>query len=337
MSQDDLRLRRVPSWPEVKRLLDLRDPQVILIEGSVPIEFRIDGHRGALSLRCPAPEQFDPSAIGTPEEIRLTFGPQESLAQWLEIEVAEPELFPYFVGFSETVVDAIHLHQADVLSAVRTSMRLFRRLVRDVRLLPQEKIIGLLGELWTLNRLIDARTGEALRSWTGPRGDAHDFRIGDIELEVKATTRQRRIHRIHGIDQLEPSVDARLYLVSVQLAAGGSSDDAFSLYELLESTRKRLTSFGQADQFGEVIADRYGLSKDDEQKYAEAFMLRSPTRLILVDDALPRLLSSDLATIPRPELHRIVELEYALDVDGLGVPDGTEDFNEVLPNEVTDG
>ncbi|HEX4306112.1 MAG TPA: PD-(D/E)XK motif protein [Solirubrobacterales bacterium] len=333
MSQGDLKLRRVPSWPEVKRLLDLRDPQVILIEGPVPVEFRINGQSNALSLRCPVSEQFGPAAIGTPEEIRLTFGPEGSPTQWLEIAVAEPELFPYFVSFAETVVDAIHLHGAEVLGAVRTSMRLFRRLVRDVRLLPQEKIIGLLGELWTLDRLIDSRASEALQSWTGPRGEAHDFRIGDVELEVKTTTRQRRIHRIHGVDQLEPSVDARLYLVSVQLAAGGSSEDAFSLREFLGSIRKRLASYGQVDQFEDVIADRYGLSKGDEQIYAEPFRLRSPTRLIVVDDAVPHLLRRDLEQVTRPEMHRIVELEYALDVDGLGIPDGAQEFLDILPTE----
>jgi hypothetical protein len=322
--------KRVPVWPEVRRLLDLRDPQVVLIEGSVPLELRIDGERHTLALRCPFPGPVDLATIGAPEELRLAQIPDEGGEERLEVAVSDAELFPYFVSFAETVVDAIHLHGTEAVSAIRTSMRLFRRLLRDVRLIPQERIVGLLGELWVLNRLIDARGHEALDSWTGPHGEAHDFRIGEAELEVKTTTRQRRVHRIHGLDQLEPSVGAQLYLVSIQLAAGGSASDAFTLAGQLSFTRERLSGHGQADTFGRIISSRYGLLEEDEQRYGDPFRLRSPTRLIVVDESLPRLSATDLAESGKPEIQRVVEVEYLLDVDGLGVAEGTSGFESIL-------
>jgi len=329
--------KRVPAWPEVRRLLNLRDPQIVLIEGTVPLELRINGEGEVLALRCPVPGPVDLTGIAAPEELCLTRIPNSGKGEQIEISVADAELFPYFVSFAETVVDAIHLHGAQVVTAIGTSMRLFRRLLRDVRLIPLERIVGLLGELWVLNRLIHTRGREAFTSWTGPRGEAHDFRVEDAELEVKTTTKQRRVHRIHGLDQLEPSVGARLYLVSLQLAAGGSASDAFTLADCLDRTRKRLSKFGQSDPFGRIIASRYGLLREDEGRYGDAFRLRSPTRLILVDDSLPRLSAADLVATGRPEMQRVVEVEYVLDVDGLGAADGTSAFERILPKESTDG
>jgi hypothetical protein len=331
MTGADHTTKRVPVWPEVRRLLDLRDPQVVLIEGAVSLELRIDGDRGSLALRCPIRNPVDPATIGAPEELRLIQIPAEGGGEWLEVAVSDAELFPYFVSFAETVVDAIHLHGTEVVTAIRTSMRLFRRLLRDVRLIPQERLVGLLGELWVLNRLLDARGREALESWTGPRGEAHDFRIGEAEFEVKTTTRQHRVHRIHGLDQLEPSVGAQLYLVSIQLAAGGSATAAFTLADQLAITRERLSPYGQSDAFGRIIASRYGLLREDEQRYGDRFRLRSPTRLIVVDESLPRLSATDLAESGKPEMQRVVEVEYLLDVDGLGVAEGTSDFERILP------
>lgn len=330
MTGSDHTTKRVPVWPEVRRLLDLRDPQVVLIEGGVPLELRIDGDRGNLALRCPVPQAVNPATIGAPEELRLTQISVEG-GKWLEVAVSEAELFPYFVSFAETVVDAIHLHDVEAVTAIRTSMRLFRRLLRDVRLISLERIVGLLGELWVLNRLIDASGREALESWTGPSGEAHDFRIGDAEFEVKTTTRQHRVHRIHGLDQLEPSVGAKLYLVSIQLAAGGSASEGFTLGGQLTFTRERLSAYGQSDHFDQIISSRHGLLKEDEQRYSDPFRLRSPTRLIEVNESLPRLSAADLAESGKPEMQRVVEVEYLLEVDGLGVAEGTSDFERILP------
>jgi hypothetical protein len=330
MSGSNHTTRRVPAWAEVRRLLDLRDPQIVLIEGGVPIELRVDGERDSLALRCPVRGPVDLAEIGAPEELRLTRMPAGG-GELLEVSVSDGELFPYFVSFAETVVDSIQLQGTEAVTALRNSMRLFRRLLRDVRLIPQERIVGLLGELWLLDRLIDARGQEALGSWTGPQGEAHDFRIDEVELEVKTTSRQRRIHRIHGLDQLEPSVGARLYLVSIQLAAGGAASDAFTLAGRLASVRQRLSAFGQSDAFGQIISGRYGLLEGDEQRYSDPFRLRSATRLIEVDESLPRLCATDLEATGRPEMQRIVEVEYMLDVDGLGAADGTSEFERILP------
>jgi hypothetical protein len=324
------RARRVPEWPEVRRLLERGDPQAVLLEGDVPLELRLDGERGTVSLRCPVNQPVDLRGFGAPEE--LTLRNLDTLPPQLEIGVSDVELAPYFLGFVETVADAIQLQGAEAVAAVQTSMRLFRRLLRDVQLVSRERVLGLLGELWVLDRLIDTDGAAALDSWTGPRGEAHDFRSGAVELEVKTTTKQRRVHLIHGLDQLEPSPGADLYLVSVQLAAAGAASDSFSLAERLGATRQRLAALGRSEEFGQLVVDRYRLAPEDEHRYQERFRLRSRPMLIRVDDSFPRLTRGDIDAAARSEMHRILEVGYELDVDGLGVAEGTPEFAAVLPS-----
>jgi hypothetical protein len=323
------RARRIPDWPEVRRLLERGDPQTILLEGTVPLELRVDGERGTTSLRCPVDGPADLRGFGAPEELILRS--LDDPDPRLEISVADIELVPHFLGFVETVVDAIQLQGAEATGAIQTSMRLFRRLLRDVHLLSRERVLGLLGELWVLNRLIDAGGGGALESWTGPRGEAHDFRIGGVELEVKTTARQRRVHLIHGLDQLEPSPGADLHLVSLQLASGGAASESFSLAERLAATRKRLDGFGRGEEFGRLVIGRHGIAPEDEHRYDERFRLRSAPVLIKVDESFPRLTRDDIDAAPNPEMHRVVEVEYEVDVEGLGVADGAPEFTTVLP------
>jgi hypothetical protein len=59
--------------------------------------------------------------------------------------------------------------------------------------------------------------------------------------------------------------------------------------------------------------------------------------MIAVDESLPRLSATDLVASGKPEMQRIVEVEYLLDVDGLGVTDGASDFEGILPGGSNDG
>jgi Putative PD-(D/E)XK family member, (DUF4420) len=302
------------------------------------MELRIDGGHEAVSLRCPVKEPVDLGAFGAPEELMLRRLEQDPGPgpERLEISVSDIELLPYFLGFVETVVDAVQLHEAEVPDAIQTSMRLFRRLLRDVKLASREKIVGLLGELWVLNRLIDVQGAQALDAWTGPRGEAHDFRTGDAELEVKTTTKQRRVHVIHGLDQLEPSVGADLYLVSIQLAAGGGAADAFTLSEWLVATRERLDGTGRVEAFDQILLDHYGLAREDAGRYRDSYRLRSDPVLIEIHDGVPHLTHTDLEMVSRPEMQRVGEVDYGLDVEGLGVADGSPEFEVILPKRIAE-
>jgi hypothetical protein len=319
---------RLPSWTEIARLIDRRDPQVIVLEGDRELELRVDAEERTLSLRCILLEPIDPYELDAPPELDVQLLRNENNEEVLQLRVAEWELLPYFLSFCSTVTDAIQVERMDVLSAIRRSIRLFRKLTRSALGLSREHQLGLFGELWVLNRLLDARPSDALASWVGPQGEAHDFRFDGIELEVKTTTTKDRRHRVR-LGQLDPSPGSTLYLVSLQMAAAGA--DGENLGALLARTRKRLAAQGQADAFEQLVEAKYGLGVANENRYRDRLKLRSPTRLVRVDDELPRLTVTDVLSIRRPGMDRLEEVEFVLRAEGLGEPDGSDGFRAILP------
>ncbi|MDQ3090088.1 MAG: PD-(D/E)XK motif protein [Actinomycetota bacterium] len=251
--------------------------------------------------------------------------------KWVEVRTHDSDLFPYFVAFSATIADEVQLEGASLRAALQRSLRLFRRLVRDMPLLAPTRQLGLLGELWVLNRLVRAHREAAIDSWLGPNAEAHDFRWASTELEVKTTRRQQRHHTINGLDQLGASPDAALYVLSLQFAAAGQGEGAASLADAIRSIRGLLADFGQDGLFDAVLIDRFDLTPETEHRYVERLKLRTEPRLIRIHDNAPRLLRGDVLAVQRDGMQRVLDADYLLDCEGLGVPDGSHEFSSVIP------
>lgn len=126
------------------------------------------------------------------------------------------------------VVDEICKRLKSGLDGVKASVTTitdFRELLERGResAIPGTAIVGLVGEMLYLNRLLD-RSRSAWRAWRGPDGDRHDFRVGNSSLEVKTTSRAgNTLVTVHGIEQLVPPPDGRLHLLHLTLetVAGG--------------------------------------------------------------------------------------------------------------------
>lgn len=77
---------------------------------------------------------------------------------------------------------------------------------RKEKLLSQNQIIGLFGELLFLKEFILTRLSpmDALMAWRGPYGDEQDFLIGNWMIEVKTqlSSSDRKLH-ISSVDQLD--------------------------------------------------------------------------------------------------------------------------------------
>ncbi len=141
---------------------------------------------------------------------------------------------------------------AGVSEATSKTIEDFRALLvpQSHRELERSQVAGLVAELIVLNRLLDL-SPSAWRTWRGPMGDRHDFRVRDKSLEVKASLRAGvSIVTINGLKQLEPPSNGSLQLLHVVLEAvdgglltvsalGGKAlsqaDDSSGLRELLLS------------------------------------------------------------------------------------------------------
>lgn len=151
---------------------------------------------------------------------------------------------PHFLGFSTLV--AIELLQAGWCRPEVANQAAFEAVEALIEMalrkasLSEEALLGLIGELLTLEQLLTAvaTTRPELRSavldlWRGYQRSSRDFVLGASAIEVKTTMRPTSEHYIHGLSQIQPSNDDEhaLYLLSVSLSP---ADAGFSLPDLVD-------------------------------------------------------------------------------------------------------
>jgi Putative PD-(D/E)XK family member, (DUF4420) len=135
---------------------------------------------------------------------------------YLAVTCLSPELYSVFTQFSRELVTSID----DADSPARAVSEAFERwkaLFSDAAergVIGEERLVGVLGELLTLNALLLNLAPPHLQYWRGPLGEPQDFRTHSRTIEVKATlVREGRVVPISGIEQLEPPPGSMLWLV----------------------------------------------------------------------------------------------------------------------------
>jgi hypothetical protein len=251
-------------------------------------------------------------------------------ATFVEVSTAETKLYPEFYSFAVSLADRIQLQSQPVSAALELTLLNWNQLLRAIHLLSVESQLGLIGELWVLARLIRGSGPNALDTWTGPMGEPHDFRLASNEFEIKTTISATRSHMINGEDQLVPSPSHQLYVLSIQVEPAGAGGR--SLPELVDRVLDLLSDQPAVlDRFGRSLG-RVGYDDRDKALYKERWQLRSRPRLISVDDSCPQLTRARVEALDPKNSHRISELHYRVNLEGLGSPDDSNEFRAVLPS-----
>jgi hypothetical protein len=320
-----------PTWDEFADHLRVPAPVLVRLQGQPPVDLFVDDQGRRMGLRAGATGLAADSFPHSPfAALRIAMISLEGGVH-LEVATTDTDLFPYFFAFCLTIADGIQLDGATPDAALRRALRDWRALFEQLAMLTPERQLGLLGELWLLDRLLDVHGATALDAWTGPRAEAHDFRIEDREFEVKTTSSEHRNHVISSDSQLTASPGRTLYLLSLQFAAGGPN--ARSLANVVEAIRSRTDLMGIASRFDELLEATFQLSSSTLGHYTKRMQLRSPPLLVAVTESFPRVTRADILSIPRSEMVRISDLRYRVNLEGLGWEDGTDGFLGVLPKE----
>jgi hypothetical protein len=120
-------------------------------------------------------------------------------------------------------------HGAAATEAVASSLAKWRRFWSTAPLegLTPEEIRGLFGELWFLLVWLMPHGHEQVRNWVGPQGARSDFQWQGLSIEAKATNSGRgHIHRINGIDQLDPPDHGHLFMYSLRVREEPASSNS---------------------------------------------------------------------------------------------------------------
>lgn len=249
--------------------------------------------------------------------------------RYLEISTTHKSLYRNFFFFLSDIVAAA-IEGSDPQNAFAASVIRWNALLQNSTLLGEERQRGLFGELWMLRRLLNSMGLPALDAWTGPMGEAHDFRLETREFEVKTTSRAERVHIINGSSQLEPSPNSELFILSLQLAEAGAGGE--TLPDLVRQILEMMKASADSSERFLMIVKKLGFDWSKQGKYPSRRKLRAPPILIPVVEGCPRIVPSVIAGLPlifAPA--RIGKITYEIDVSGMGFEDGAPSFLEILP------
>ena len=211
------------------------------------------------------------------------------------------------------VLDRIQIDGDDFTQAVQAVLTGLSDILAGTGALSRERQVGLFGELATLLAVgREVGMAAALAAWRGPQREEHDFGLSGLDLEVKTTTAETRVHWIAGLTQLLPTAGRVLVVLSIQITAAGAGPGA-SLTDLVYASRAAAGGRGVLLEDGLRDAGWHDRHAD---LYSHRWTLRSTPTFHRVDDAFPAITPAGL-TVATPAAHRIVDLRYRIDVTDL--------------------
>lgn len=244
---------------------------------------------------------------------------------------AEREVY-YFIC---SLVARLEDRAEELTSALEGELAAWSALLSPSPSMDSTSQLGLLGELWVLWRVISASGARvAIRSWTGPLAEPHDFRLQSADLEVKATLATKRDHTINGLSQLTPDGTRPLSIVSLQLKPSGAGPGT-SLSAAVEALEHRIGGDSASISEFRRILLAHGYREADRERYSTRFSMRSSPMLVAVDSLVPRITRESVKKLITSETaQRFIDATYRINLDGLG-----RDMNgahEVLLPKTTD-
>jgi hypothetical protein len=314
------------SWENFQSMITRAVPAVHQIPGDPIIYLFVDERANRIGLRTSFPR--DMGAPNSPLAVIAIEVVWSDGARMLEIATSQSRLYSEFYSLCVTIADRIQLKHESPVQAVLATLANWRELLRPVGALPIERQLGLIGELWLLWRLV-ADSVQNIRSWTGPMGEPHDFRVKDLEFEVKVTLAPTRSHMVNGEQQLLASPGHDLWILSLQLEPAGTG--GISLPELVDEVRSKLAVDPADAAWFDAALVRVGYREFDRNLYDARWQFRTEPRLIPVDEKCPKITRLSLEMFSPLLSDRLSDVHYRVNLHGLGYGPQAFEYQQALP------
>ncbi|WP_426270495.1 PD-(D/E)XK motif protein [Dyella kyungheensis] len=236
----------------------------------------------------------------------------------IEVLTEEPDLFRSIYALISDVLLRMRDGELDCLMALELSLADFDALLERSALFTREKALGLYGELWVLELILHAGIS-TVDCWIGPQRQSHDFRLDDLELEVKATASNVRQHTVNDLNQLSASLGHRLMLVSLTLGLSGSGVGR-SLDELASNIRSIVAKDGASSKRLEQMLKMSGYEQGDPECRIP-YLISAPPVAVEIGVDFPNMSYEWLSdAIGSDAAARLGNFQFTLNLEGLGSP-----------------
>ena len=161
---------------------------------------------------------------------------------------------------------------------------------KSSKILTETAQLGLFGELWLIDTLLNVGFINASEIWNGPIHSAQDFQWGSLAIEMKATKSNFiKSVPINSADQLSNKDYERLYLGVVRFSRADS--DGMALHDLIETIERKLDSSAQKRFKAKLQC--LGYDEALREEYVNRFKFEE-ARFYDVCNDFPRLVRSEL-------------------------------------------
>jgi hypothetical protein len=278
-------------------------------QGEPPVQLIIDGSVPRLRLRTSLHGQ-SVAITNTLQHVRLETVAVAGDTQ-LQVSITGHNLLLDGHTMLCAIADRIQLEHSAAPAAVAETLQQWRSVLAARSRLSQDAEVGLFGELLVLQALAAVKPQPvALSSWRGSANEEHDFGLSELDLEVKTTTREERVHWIGSLGQLKPTGSRPLFVLSLQITRGG--DSGLTLADLVAAVSEH-----DSNTDVEVKAKLRSAGWDDEAAdlYTERWRLRSAPAAWRVDAGFPALTRATLEAAGSHILSSIVDVRYRINLD----------------------
>lgn len=241
----------------------------------------------------------------------------------LEVEGEAERLFLDITCTDRNGKDAFNLVVSEILrhlmagtepiNAVKITLARWRRFWGSApgNGLSSDEVLGLFGELWFMLVWLAPYGLTNICRWVGPLGGRNDFQWPGFSIEVKTTGSIRgHIHRINGLDQLDPPEGGELFLFSLRVREEATSSN--SLTALIERIGNLLISEPELMELFEDRLARAGYSPVHAERYSQTRFRVVGERLYRVSVGFPRLsVASFCDGLPRG----VERVEYEINLE----------------------
>jgi hypothetical protein len=267
-----------------------------------------------IHLRPEEDELQDNQSSGLAVDSRDMVVQGKTAAKYVDIECRDVSGYSILDLIGGEIADGLADEKRQPAELVKRVLTKWRRFWGQLpqQLLSKDEQIGLFAELWFLSVWLLPKFGSnILPTWRGPWGSRHDFEWSDKAVEVKATTSTRgRIHKIHGITQLEEPAAGPLFLFSSCLREETSAIN--SLPGMIEICRKQITDSDDALTRFESALVKVGYSPLFQDDYEKLKLQVVESALFHVKGDFPKITTTSFPLRMPPGIERI---EYEINLN----------------------
>ena len=136
---------------------------------------------------------------------------------------------------------------------------------------------------------------------------------------------------IGSLTQLLAKPGRPLYILSLQFTQSGLGPGKTLTQAVADIRAAACAKSAALEPELDARLQHAGWRQEHAPYYRRRWGLRSPARLIAVDETCPLIVPATLASLGASRLARIVQLSYRIDLEGLGSGDGSSGFLQILP------